>query len=629
MANYETRMILISETNINTANNTSYVTVAFEFRRTDYPYYGYNLTGNASWKINVDSQTSGDINFTFNWNIPQNEWKEVGRRGFTVTHNADGSKTIAMSGSINFGPGVSPGTLTAAGSANLSTIPRATTPTLSNSKPAIGSAITINLPRASTAFTHQLTYTFGSTSGTIATAAAASASWTLPNTLALQIPKATSGSGRITCKTYKGSELVGTKTVNFTASVPDTMKPSISSVTISEAVAGLNAQFAAFVQNKSKLKIVTAASGIQGSTITSYKTVVNGNTYSGNSVTTGFITASGTIAVTVTVTDSRGRTASTTKNVNVIAYANPKITTLTAARCTAAGVLNDEGTELSIGLNFSVSAVDNKNTKSYAVELLKNGATAWTPVVSGSVYSYNSTYITSLALSIDSSYTLRLSVTDYFTTTTATVNISSGFTLMDFRSTGKGVAVGKVSEKNAFEVAMDADFQGNLLLKGKTLFDLIYPVGAIYMSTTSTNPGSLFGGTWEAWGAGRVPVGMGSNGTTNYTTVNGTGGAESRSHTHAASNSGETKLALTQIPSHSHTLTKNINLCGDEAKGYGLTGATGFGNRVVIQTSSGTLIKTNGAGGSLGHKHTIPAASSVTVDVRQPYVTCYMWRRTK
>jgi len=200
---------------------------------------------------------------------------------------------------------------------------------------------------------------------------------------------------------------------------------------------------------------------------------------------------------------------------------------------------------------------------------------------------------------------------------------------MDFRSTGKGVAVGKVSEKNAFEVAMDADFQGNLLLKGKTLFDLIYPVGAIYMSTTSTNPGSLFGGTWEAWGAGRVPVGMGSNGTTNYTTVNGTGGAESRSHTHAASNSGETKLALTQIPSHSHTLTKNINLCGDEAKGYGLTGATGFGNRVVIQTSSGTLIKTNGAGGSLGHKHTIPAASSVTVDVRQPYVTCYMWRRTK
>ena len=100
-------------------------------------------------------------------------------------------------------------------------------------------------------------------------------------------------------------------------------------------------------------------------------------------------------------------------------------------------------------MNFNVSAVGNKNTKSYAVDLQKNGETTWVSLLKGSVYSYNSTYVADNVLSIDSSYTLRLRVTDYFTTSEAIVDISSGFTLMDFRSTGKGAAVGKVSEKDA------------------------------------------------------------------------------------------------------------------------------------------------------------------------------------
>ena len=62
MANYETRIRLISETNVNVANNTSYVTVALDFRRTDYQYYGYNLDGNAYWIIKVDSLSTGNVN---------------------------------------------------------------------------------------------------------------------------------------------------------------------------------------------------------------------------------------------------------------------------------------------------------------------------------------------------------------------------------------------------------------------------------------------------------------------------------------------------------------------------------------------------------------------------------------
>lgn len=66
------------------------------------------------------------------------------------------------------------------------------------------------------------------------------------------------------------------------------------------------------------------------------------------------------------------------------------------------------------------------------------------------------------------------------------------------------MAIGKVSTQNAFEVNMDTKFTGNLTINDKTIFDLIYPVGSIYMSVNSTNPTNLFGGTWVAWSQGRV-----------------------------------------------------------------------------------------------------------------------------
>lgn len=508
MGNYETRMRLISETNVNVANNTSYVTVAFDFRRTDYSYYGYNLTGDAYWNIKVDSQSTGNVKFTYNWSFGQNVWKEVARRSFTVTHNADGKKSISMSGTIYFGAGVSPGTLTGSGSAALSTIPRATTPTLSPASQDAGSAITINLPRASSSFTHKLTYKFGNASGTIATAAGASQSWTLPASLAAQIPNTTSGTGVITCETYNGSTLIGTKTVNFTATVPSSMVPSVGTVAVSEAVAGLNAQFGAYVQHKSQLKISISASGVQGSSVTAYKTEVGGRVYSGNSFTSDPISLSGTIPVKVTITDRRGRTATKTQNVSAVAYSNPSIVSFSALRCSSDGTVNEQGTSMKITMNFGISNVGDKNTKSYVVELLKSGTTTWSKVVSGSVYSYNSTYIADNVLSIDSSYVLRLKISDYFTTSEAKVDINTGFTLMDFRSTGKGLAFGKASEKDALEVDMNAELKKTISVAGAATFG-----GASTFSGKATFNGGLSGTLTGT-----------HNGTHNGTTVGGLNG---------------------------------------------------------------------------------------------------------
>ena len=125
---YETRL-LFSESNLNIANNTSVVTVTFQFRRTDYSHYSYNYTGTAYWNISCAGQSSGNVYFSLNYNVGQNVWQTVASRAFTVGHNSNGTLSVAASGYIYFGSGVSPGSLSAKASFICSTIPRYTSVT--------------------------------------------------------------------------------------------------------------------------------------------------------------------------------------------------------------------------------------------------------------------------------------------------------------------------------------------------------------------------------------------------------------------------------------------------------------------------------------------------------------------
>lgn len=65
-----------------------------------------------------------------------------------------------------------------------------------------------------------------------------------------------------------------------------------------------------------------------------------------------------------------------------------------------------------------------------------------------------------------------------------------------------------ISVQNASGINVDTKFTGNFMINNKTIFDLIYPVGSIYISVSNTDPGNLFGKTWVAWSVGRVPVGV-------------------------------------------------------------------------------------------------------------------------
>lgn len=139
------------------------------------------------------------------------------------------------------------------------------------------------------------------------------------------------------------------------------------------------------------------------------------------------------------------------------------------------------------------------------------------------------------------------------------------------------------------------------------LWEIVYPVGAIYMSASNINPEELFGGTWVEWGSGRVPVGVSSS-ETEFATVEKTGGEK----THL--------LTTDEIPAHgNHTYQSN------SAVGHGTF--LGYLKNATMTTYS------NARGWDLHSNDEItPAGFSVggsgAHNNLQPYITCYMWKRT-
>jgi len=133
------------------------------------------------------------------------------------------------------------------------------------------------------------------------------------------------------------------------------------------------------------------------------------------------------------------------------------------------------------------------------------------------------------------------------------------------------------------------------------LFLAVYPVGSIYMTTVGTNPGTLFGGTWVAWGSGRVPVGV-NTADTDFNAVEKTGGE--KTHT----------LTVAELPLHDHTIPL-----------YWGTGST-EGERALTQGLDNSNQKMYQ--GEANRPHTTVTGNEQAHNNLQPYITCYMWRRT-
>lgn len=453
------------------ANNTSSVTAKVQLVSTGS---SYTITSSAS---KSGSLTINGTKYTFSFTaaLSGNQTKTLFTKTVTVSHTSDGTKTCAFSATCGINvtlSGTYYGDVTASGNGTFNTIARASSiSSVTSSVSVTGSnAVTVEISRKSSSFTHTVVFAFGSYSKTT-TGVGTSTSYTIPQSWLNAIPKATSGTATVTVTTYSGSTKIGSAvSKNFTLTVPASVVPTISGVSVADTATAVYNYFGNMVQNKSKAKLTITAAGSLGSTITAYKTVFEGKTYTGATPTTSTITGSGTVSASVTVTDSRGRTATTKKTWTVLAYVVPKIISFQGFRCLQDGTENYEGTYLNASLNFSISSVNEKNTASYTIEYKLQSATTWTTLTSGSVYALNDSIISASGLfSVDNSYDIRLSVTDYFTTVRSIFEIPTAFTLLDFNASGRGVAFGKVSEKTEgveFALPLYSTHPGKVLWSG-------------------------------------------------------------------------------------------------------------------------------------------------------------------
>lgn len=338
----------------------------------------------------------------------------------------------------------------------------ATQPSLSASTVEMGKSVTINTPAVNSAYRHTLRYAFGGASGTIATGIASSVSWTPPVSLSNQIPSATAGSGTIYCDTYSGSTLLGTKSVSITLTVPGSVVPSAG--TLSAALAEDTSGTGLYVKGMGKAKLTLSdASGAYGSSITSYTITGGGWTATNGALTTGTLASAGNITFTATVTDSRGRKASTTRTISVIDYTKPGVAVCDVYRCDADGNRKKAGTYFAVEINASYSAITG-NTLNITARYKKQSESSYG--TAANVTNNGKTVIGGGNIGASTTYDVLVTVADKYNSLSIPRTLSTKSVLQSFKRSA-GAAIGKVAElANWLDVAWNTRIRGNLQVDG-------------------------------------------------------------------------------------------------------------------------------------------------------------------
>ena len=529
-----------------------------------------------------------------------------------IYHNNDGTKSFSASASIEQ---YSTGSwYSGSNSWTLNTIARASQPSINtypNNSPDfnVGDTITIHMNQAADSFTHTVKMNYGSSSYTIATGVKYNCTFntsTLANELYALMPSSTNYGSTISVTTYNGSTNIGTKTCAYNAkAVEANVKPQFSDFEYADtnsAVTAITGNNQYLVQGKSTLAVtvprIDRALPRMYTSMANYISSLSGKTVSAayDSESDVVMTFSdnaftpGTQTLAVKATDARGYSTSVNKNINVIAYSSPTI----AATATRAGNFENE-TTLHIEGTFAPVTIEGtaKNTVTNVKYRYKKQSTStwgsWinmsglTPTSAGA---YTTTNVV-LNLANTDAWDIQVQTTDRFETSTASLTVSVGVPV--------------------FRIGTDGYVYNNE--------QPLMPshVGQVIMSTTldtAAKVQAIYGGTWEAWGAGRVPVGVDPN-DTDFNAPNKTGGSKTVSCTFT--------IGYTEYYG---------SICATSLRAYkrvdgGYAPAVRDGSASFAGNSGrkdGTATSSNNAYASTGQ--------TSKESILQPYIALYMWRRS-
>lgn len=505
----------------------------------------------------------------------------LGSHKFTVPHNADGTWSGKIGASyrlnINYG-GTYIGTISGDQTITLPTIPRASTVSATDAN--IGSVSSIYINAKSSAFSHGLLVTFGSLnfyldgngnpSSSYVTFMQRTVPFRLPDSFYAQIPNSATGEVTLTLWTHTDKDhYFDPETTTFTA----TAAAELCAPTVSATCQDTNEKTLALTGNADALvRYASTASGslsvaarnsasIKRITVAGREVPLNATSYSITNVETN--------KVTVTATDSRGYSTTQTIEKTLVPYVQLTCNILRANRPVPSS--NEAQIEIA-GQYFAgnFGAADNTLTLKY-----QNPSGDWvavTPTIDTAKNTYTAS-ITVPDLDYRQAFSIPVQAEDKLFTATNTAQIMAG--VPSFYWT-----------KEFFQLNVP------LRLNGENILSKVYPVGSIYMSLSSTDPKTLFGGTWERL-KDRFLLAAGDR----YSA-----GATGGEATHT--------LTKDEMPSHNHYAAING---GTDSYGQNRTTIGSFANKAQGYSDSSTIFATGG-----GNAH----------NNMPPYLAVYMWKRT-
>ena len=282
----------------------------------------------------------------------------------------------------------------------------------------IGSSITVTWQNYGN-FENRIGFSFGSLDTGEISATGTSHTYSIPSTWLAQIPNATSGAATVYLNTYVDGVLIGTSTASFSAIVPASVVPSISTITAEQVNENQTvASWDIYLQNYSKVKVtVSGGAAGTGAAVQSYAfsgqnldATIQGDN-SGAYAVSDVLAVSGSLTFSVTITDTRGRTATLTVTISVYAYSLPSISVLEAYRSNSDGTINQTtGTSITARATFAFSAVG-QNSLTRTLSYKKHSDQNYTLAESGFLSSTWYTIAAALA-DISFSYDVQAYIVD-------------------------------------------------------------------------------------------------------------------------------------------------------------------------------------------------------------------------
>lgn len=457
----------VSQSNINTSNNTSKISVKVYLKRNDgNSNSAYNLYENSN---TVNLKINGEVRINKNLAIDTRNGVSVLLASYeqTVTHNDDGSLVLTLESSFTMGnSSLTGGSLK--GEYRGTTIPRLSDMSFSKTTVNPGDAVGFTITPATAEFTHQVSWSLGDKAQSVSLASGVlSSNITIPKEWTSVVTTSATATISVVLSTIKNGVTIGTRKYELKFLIPaiDEYKPDFT-ISISRDNGGISDKLDYYIKGISSVNVEPEALSFSYGATLSAITITVGDVSIRRLPAVFKLTSAGDLLVTVAVRDSRGMLTVKTETIHVLDYTNPSVEITSLVRCDENGNANPLGEYGSLAYRIGYSPIDGNNHPVVNLRYRKSTDESYVHIdqVSSSPFIFGDG-----GLSVGSSYVVCISVEDDICTEAVEIEsyISGGSVPFNIRKGGNGASFGKFSEEDMLlDVGWNMRVEGDMDIEG-------------------------------------------------------------------------------------------------------------------------------------------------------------------